>query len=84
MLSDFLNNRYYQYNDFLWIKDEWEDGGDIELLFTKDPNTLTYEDLGIVSINVNDFEIVKILEADPIIKGKKKFYRKKKKKKITP
>ena len=47
MLSDFLNNGYYQYNEFLWIKDEWEDGGDIELLFTKDPNTLTYEDLGI-------------------------------------
>lgn len=49
MLSDFLNNGYYQYNDWLWIKDEWEDGGNIELLFTKDidPNELTYEDLEI-------------------------------------
>ena len=75
MLSDFLNNGYYQYNDFIWIKDEWEDGGDIELLFTKDPNTLTYEDLGIDSINVHDFDIVEILDADPIINGKKKFYR---------
>lgn len=25
MLSEFLNNGYYQYNEFLWIKDEWED-----------------------------------------------------------
>ena len=73
--ADLLNNGYYQYNEFLWIKDEWEDGGDIELLFTKDPNTLTYEDLGIDSINVHDFDIVGILDADPIINGKKKFYR---------
>ena len=83
MLSEFLNNGYYQYNEFLWIKDEWEDGGDIELLFTKDPNTLTYEDLGIDSINVHDFDIVGYLaynnglfcETKPIINGKYKFHR---------
>ena len=83
MLSDLLNNGYYQYNEFLWIKDEWEDGGDIELLFTKDPNTLTYEDLGIDSISTYDFDIIGYLaynnglfcETKPIINGKYKFHR---------
>lgn len=81
--DELLNNGYYQYNEFLYIKDEWEDGGDIELLFTKDPNTLTYEDLGIIDFNTYDFDIVGYLvynnglfcKAAPIINGKKKFYR---------
>lgn len=55
-----LNDRYYQYNDFLWIRDNWEDGGNIELLFTKnvDNDRLTYEDLGIDSVTIFDFDII--------------------------
>lgn len=76
----------YQYNEFIYVIDNYDEKGTIELLFTKDIDidSLTYEDLGITEFYPEDMDILKMFKRgknkyfvyeDPLINGEEKYAR---------
>ena len=76
----------YQYNDLIYVIDNWDTDGNIELRLLKDIDLdkLTYEDLGITEFYPEDFEILSLFKQNkskdmvglkPMVKGKEKYAR---------
>ena len=76
----------YQYNDLIYVIDNWDTDGNIELRLLKDIDLdkLTYEDLGIIEFYPEDFEILSLFKQNkskdmvglkPMVKGKEKYAR---------
>ena len=76
----------YQYNDLIYVIDNWDTDGNIELRLLKDidPNKLTHEDFGINEYYPEDFEILSLFKQNkskdmvalkPMVKGKEKYAR---------